>query len=236
MQKLSDILSIETWETLTQFINSLSFEENSNKEFYQNILMLCDFIKTSHLPLDLKTGKREPTKKEDIGLATLLHHIYHIQPNAKQKENHIISPSTIFYENIQSLKNIGVKNIQFILDDTPILESVRISQCRCLHYYHDTEVVKHYTDGAFSIAPGSFSSSYEMQNFHDANYYLEEYLYLRKWTLYIGHLCAYVKNFNGTYPNIEEIMSLRLPMLQQNNVSTIWKETEEEVKQYYKTY
>lgn len=236
MQRLSDELPIRIWEEISTFVNTLHFESASKREFSNNLTVLRNLLSASNICLDF--GEINPQSSKEVGLATLLYHIYHIEQEKKEDTfSSILLPNILFAKQIMSLKNIGVQYIRFGYMEPTIMEDMRVTDMRSIYSKRDVEVVKYYTDGVFRVEKGKSYSSYHMENLQDQNYYLEEFLYLAQWKLYIGSLCAYLNNFNGVYPDISEIMSLSLPMLQDDNNEIIdFQETKKNVKEYFKAY
>lgn len=235
MRNLCDELPIYTWENIAEFINELDIKNDTEQEFIHNLEQLKNCLSINKLCyID---GKRQASNLKEIGAATLLQEIYNCKPTQIQQEKNITNPKILFYEKIKALKNIGVKHIQFgFTGNISKLYDIKVTHLHTLYYNTDVETIKYYTNGSFKVEPDRLYNSYCMTDLTKADYYLEAFIYLHHWKMYIANLCAHVKNFNGEYPNTEEIMSMKLPDLKENGKITSFHITKEKVKQYFKTY
>lgn len=235
MRKLCDELPISIWENIANFINKLNIKDYTEQEFLHNLKLLKKFLSINKI-FSIE-GKRQASSLDEVGIATLLQEIYNCKSTKLQKKENITDPRTLFHEKINTLKNIGVKEIQFgFTGNISKLCDMRISDVYTFYKDREVEMIKYYTNGTFKVEPDHLYNSYCITDLKNADYYLEAFIYWHKWKIYIAKLCVHLKNFNGEYPNKEEILSIKLPTLNQNNKITNCHTTKEEVKQYFKAY
>lgn len=147
MKTINQKLPIAFWEDLACFVQDNEIEK------------IGDFLRENNIKNNL--GKEYPTHVQEIGTLSLIKAINEAKSNG-YKEN----PKDILFENIYSMKNLGIKHIAF----NPI-EFYKISGIG----NNALRFTKVYTDGKFriekiDIAP--YRETYKMEEIQDANYIL----------------------------------------------------------------
>ena len=220
--RLWEAPSMMNWRKIAESVQKLNFDEKTEEEWKDNLKRLTIMLEDTEI--DPEIGKIETTLPKEIGLANLLHAIYKINTKNIKEE---------FYNQIENLNKIGVEEIQFLNGSFHTITS-----CEGIGIHQNPTIyAKTYTDGFFTISNYyNYSHLYSMENLHGANYYIDMSLKVEASKEKIEKSVAILENFNGVYPSKEEIMDLRLPMLEEGENIVEWKKTDKEVRQHFKTF
>lgn len=207
MPKINDKLSIEIWKEIANYVQMLDFTKGGDDEFRENLRTLKTLLE--NINIDLTEGSRHPKKIEEVGLATFLQSI-HFMGVTKHMYNKLY-----FYEQIDTLANLGVKEIEF----RPIDFYDSIIGLKQIYYKRDdkTDYEKAYTDGTFElqtttrIRKNDVGFIYNIVNLRDANFIIKVLLHKKhhpKETepIQVKHISASLKNFKSSYPSQSHIM------------------------------
>jgi len=205
MKKITEELSIDTWKYIAYAVQRLNITGNSETEYLENLKKLKKLL--SDIDIDLSAGNPE----SKVGISTLLQSIYKMDVHSRYKKAR-------FYEKIYQLSDLGVETIQFQPIDF-------VDSIFCLYKTVDRQgchiIKKAYTDGKFSLCQkqGTSGKYFNIHNIEDANYLLcfsvanNEYIKKQSSESNIVESTAILKNFNGSYPSIEEVKSMSFPKL-----------------------
>ncbi len=220
--RLWEAPTITSWMMLAESVQKLNLSEKTEEEFRDNLKILVELLEETEISQDI--GNLKATSPKEIGLANLLYTMYKT-PSKNAQEN--------FYHQIESLKKIGVEEIQFLNGSFHTITS-----CEGIGIHEQPPIyAKTYTDGFFTVNNYyNYSHLYSMENLHGANYYIDMSLKVENGKEKLEKSVAILENFNGRYPSLEEIMDLRLPMLDSDGEIVEWKKTDKEVNQHFKTY
>lgn len=179
----------------------------------------------------LNEGKRIASNFWEVGLATLLQSIYEIDAVNKKEE---------FYEKIEDMKDVGVKNITLYGNAMQnICGSIDITSAY-EHYGTKTlQISKEYTDAKFKIStPGGYDYRFDIGNLIGAKYSLYTYVARKNKRAYIYCADLTIAGFEGyTLPARSEILSFNLPNLKTEDGRIIpWQTTKELVEENYKPF
>ena len=224
MKKLYGKNYINTWMTLAAKVRCLDFSKQTEKEFYTNLKKLVKSL--SDTELDLTTGARNISQKEEIGLSILLHTIYQMDSIDNS------SKGITFYNKMRELLNLGIKTIEFLPVEFPVevaLEQItKDEQIQSLN--------KAFTDGEFEFYRyGKNSENLKIGNLKNANYILKYHMRRDKNDkLIVVKGNAILKNFNGSFPTIKEVKKEKFPEIDEAPVRYFFEKEARLSKQIFK--
>ena len=231
--ELYNRVRIEVYEKIAEYLRHLDMSDLKSIDdvkFDENCFELHDMLKDNGIEIAME--KRFADFFLDIGLNTLLQSIY----NITSEENRI----DVFSKQIANLKNIGIKNIIF---DVPYGNTGTVGGISIFHDYNNPKGVvleKIYTDGYFNIVnEGGYSHIFNLINLEKMNYFINTTLISKNGNgnnitgkLMDANITLY--SFNGIYPEKEEILKMRFPMLEIDGVSREWQTTKKRAKMLLK--
>ena len=195
MRNLYEKNSIETWMLLAEKVRRLDFSNQTEKEFYDNFKKITKLLSDTQLSLTM--GYRCVSKKNEIGLLTLLYSIYQIESVDSA------SKGIIFYKKILDLLKLGIKSIEFL----PAEFYAQIRMEETIEKGKTQLLSKAFTDGEFDFCRiGKKAENLKILNLTNANYILKfDMRRDENDKLIIIDGCASLKNFNGNFPTLKEV-------------------------------
>ena len=213
MEKIYDSLHIDIWKELAYRIQRLS---GSNEEQLNKLIKLLKEVK-----IYIDEGIAIPDKKEDVGLATLLHEIF-----MNKDSKRCVSD---FYEKIYQLSDLDIKYISYKPLGFPQRREGIVKTSNMLS--------RGYTDGKFNLCKSTQSTGnmpvYSMQNIHDAKFILD---YISRGNNSTELAIATIKSFDCEFPSKEEVMLLDFPKLVSSEQIIPWDDTQPEYRQTYEKF
>lgn len=241
--KLYEQIPIDTWKEIAYNVQRLNISDCSDEEFEKNLKQLEKLLRNSNICLE--NSSREPKEEQEIGLASLLQSIYDIGVESHCKK-------ATFYEKIYELSDLGIQSMEFRPVEFPEgiydIKSVYTKRKIGNGIYIDKEpiqVSKFYTDGQFDLINSHYNRNvtnyevklFDIQNIADANYLLiitldQDY----QNNIVMRQKEASLKNFNGKFPDREEVMAMRHPKILVPTQVQEWGEQLEQLKEIFKEF
>lgn len=206
--QLYEKIPIDIWKRIADMVQRLQIFDGSLEEFDCNLVELRKML--FDLDILLSVGERYPRKLEEIGLASLLQSIYSSNVEKDYKK-------AIFYEKIYQLDELGIPSVAF----RPINFIDRVDGITFLRD-DNKDIIginKCFTDGEFDIIYSDYPmiDVYGMTNFKEVNYLINVLLMSDRDAempvIDSRGTYAVLRNFDGIFPNIEEIYDIRYPGL-----------------------
>lgn len=182
---LDKLLPINLWINIADFVQKLNISNGSEKEKEKNIISLIKFLKQ----------KGYVISKEEA--SSLINAIYSINCDNNYKKAY-------FYEQIIALKDLNVKNISFMPNN--FLKNI----IKLTDKNKKSSMLKSaYTNGIFNIRKWDNDGYkyYSIINLEDANYCIIKTIDIDENKLV--NVEAYLKDFNGEYPNVKIIRKFK---------------------------
>lgn len=237
--ELYEKVEIDIYELIAKCIKELDMSDlkfPKDNKFDANCKKLQDMLLKMgiKIPLDDRYAKHF----FNVGLNTLLQAIYDIKGKRDRIE--------VFEEQIYALRVIGVKKISFqprTNKSGRIIESIGIFP----DYKNKNEVIleKVYTDGSFGIEnEGGYPHRFALYDLEKENYILHAVLKSENGTGkdedgndIMGELLdasISLANFKGVLPDKDEVLKMRLPMINTGRVTKDWQTTDGKVRMLLK--
>lgn len=178
---LDKLLPISLWVSVADYVQRLNIFNGSNKEKEKNIKTIINFLKQKGYSISKEEG------------LSLINAIYNINCDANYKKAY-------FYEQIIALKDLKVNKIAF-MPNNYLKNIIKLTEKNS-----KTTILKSaYTDGVFNIRKWEDNGYkyYSIINLENANYCIIKIMDFDENKLI--NVDAYLKNFNGEYPNKKEI-------------------------------
>lgn len=175
--ELNKLVSINLWLSIADYVQKLNISNGSVKEKEKNLMSLIKFLEK----------KEYVVKKEEV--VSLIDAIYNLNCNYNYKKAY-------FYEQICSLKDLKVDEIAFMPNDF-IKNVIKLTDKN-----KKTSILKSaFTNGIFNIRKWENDGYkyYSIINLEDANYVIVKIMDIEENRLV--NVKAYLKDFNGIYPN-----------------------------------
>lgn len=226
-------ISIETWLRIADCVQHFNISDGNYKEFKANLEMLQNFLIGTEA--NLSANRSYAQYFFEIGLATLVQSIYNIKSKDNKKEH--------FLEQIYTLSDLGIKNIQFEGETSQSI--VSLGDILVANDYDKRNVFllqKIFTDGSFHVEKQDhFANVFQMMDIEDVNYLLDiKLLFSKEGNLTIKFLKeadAVLINFDGVFPSKQEIMEIQFPNLGIGSSISEWQITNENrVRQHFETH
>ncbi len=176
---LDKLVSINIWVNIAEFVQKLNISNGSEKE--KNIISLIKFLKQKGYII---------SKEEAL---SLINAIYNINCDNNYKKAY-------FYEQIIALKDLNVKNISF-MPNNYLKNIIKLTDKN----KKSTILKSAYTNGIFNIRKWEDRGFkyYSIINLENANYCIIKIMDVDENRLV--NVDAYLRDFNGEYPNIKAI-------------------------------